>query len=92
MHKLNARVRKLETVIVGDPFHLPLCDIFTMGHFYAMMASHDINRHNKGQVTLIDASGNRGYLDTIDYDPENSELFQAELDAYKNETVSHQQN
>ena len=92
MHKLNARVKKLETVITGEPFHLPLLDSFTLGHFYAMMASYGINRHSKGQVALIDASGSRGFLGVIDYDPESLELFEAELKAYQSETVSHQSN
>lgn len=81
------RIEKLEKVIVGEPFLLPLFDPFNAAHLKATAASYGIDLKHTGQIVLID-SLNRGYIATIDHIGDIKSLEQ-ELREYDDEQERH---
>ncbi|MFK5895086.1 MAG: hypothetical protein QM504_17880 [Pseudomonadota bacterium] len=78
MHKLNKRLKKLETSYTGKSFILSLFDDFNMIAFYLQMEKYGLNTNQQGQVILID-SNSRGFLAVLTYNPNKLQYFKDRL-------------
>ncbi len=90
MHKLHNRLKKLETVIIGEPFFVPIFPPFTLDEIHQTLGSWGISRNRTGHVALMTmGDGAKGMLE---FDPKNLDLVEEQLGIINQEYLSNRQN
>ncbi len=76
-NNLKSRVKKLETVITGEPFTIPIFPPFILENIHSVMDSWGIDHNRVGQVALITMGD--GVKGVLEFDPQKLDLVEKQL-------------